>query len=132
MDVVVVCVFFVVALCVLLKRWSVPAQELIDDYYSIAGVKIWMQEGTIQFGRQKMSVSQITRLCIEASGNSQRIPAIVVYFADSGISEWEIARFPASQIDKANSVLSNICVAIEKAGGPQVVCQDRFSQHSHH
>ena len=132
MDAVIVSVFFVVALCVLVKRWSVPAQELIDDYYSIAGVKIWMQEGTIQFGRQKMSVAQITRLCIEARGNSQKIPTIVVYFADSSASEWEIARFPASQIDKANSVLNNICVAVEKAGGPQVICLDRFSQHGDH
>ena len=44
MDVVVVVVFFILALFALVKRWSVPPQELVDDYYKVANVKVWRQE----------------------------------------------------------------------------------------
>lgn len=127
MDVVVVALFFIVALYALIKRWSVPSQELIDDYYNIANVKVWLQEGTIQFGQRKMPVSDISRLTIEGRGIPNKLPTIVVYFFNPEVEEWEIARFPPAQIEQASSAQQTIRVAIEKASGRQVACLDCFS-----
>ena len=127
MDVVVVVVFFILALFALVKRWSVPPQELVDDYYKVANVKVWRQEQTIQFGAQKMPVGDISRLAIEGRGKPNKFPTLVLYFVDPNVKEWEIARFPPTRIDEANSVQSLIRESVEKAGGRSVVCLDCFS-----
>ena len=124
MDVVVVSVFFIIALFALVKRWSVPRQELIDDYYSIANVKIWLQEGTIQFGQQKMPVNDIARLTIEARGKPNKQPTIVVHFCNPQVEAWEIVRFPPGHREQAGSVQSLLREAIEKAGKRSVACVD--------
>ncbi|MDG6099487.1 hypothetical protein EXU34_18685 [Alteromonas sp. ZYF713] len=127
MDVVVVSVFFILALFALVKRWSAPPQELIDDYYKIANVKVWLQEQTIQFGERKMPVGEISRLTIEGRGKPNKLPTLVVYFFAPDVEEWEIARFPPARLDEANSAQSLIREAVEKATGRSVVCVDRFS-----
>jgi len=127
MDVVVVSVFFILALFALVKRWSVPRRESLDDYYKIANVKVWLQEQTIQFGEQKMPVGEISRLTIEGRGKPNKLPTLVVHFFDPNVEEWEIARFSSARLDEANNAQGLIREAVEKVGGRSVVCVDYLS-----